>query len=383
MQNIDRIKIDNKELILIGTAHVSKKSIDLVNETIEKEKPDVVGVELCQSRYKALTDKKKWQNTKITQIIKEGNSYLFLTNLLLGVFQRKLGANLEIAPGSEMIAAIKKGKEQNAKIELLDRDVQITLKRAWSQAKMTEKVKLIYGLAEGLILAEEVDVKIIEEMKAKDMMSHMIEDLSKQMPGAKKVLIDERDCYLANKILSAEGKKIIAVVGAGHVEGIKKHLKKKKDISSLEKIPKKSKLLKTITYAIPVMVIGIMLAGFMFHKSPDIALSMIWYWILINGGLSAFAVLFALPHPLTVISVFIAAPFTSLNPTIGAGIIGGYVEAKTKEPKVSDFENLNQITTINGFWKNRISRILLVVSFANVGSSIATFIALPVILSLL
>ena len=162
MQNIDRIKIDDKELILIGTAHVSKKSIDLVNETIEKEKPDVVGVELCQSRYKSLTDKKKWQNTKITQIIKEGNSYLFLTNLLLGVFQRKLGANLEIAPGSEMIAAIKKGKEQNAKIELLDRDVQITLKRAWSQAKMTEKAKLIYGLAEGLILAEEVDVKIIE-----------------------------------------------------------------------------------------------------------------------------------------------------------------------------------------------------------------------------
>ncbi|MCK5177790.1 MAG: TraB family protein, partial [Candidatus Aenigmarchaeota archaeon] len=234
MNNIDRIKLKDKEIILVGTAHISKKSVELVNETIKKEKPDVVGVELCENRYKTLTDKKKWQNTKITQIIKEGKTYLFLTNLLLGIFQKRMGANVEVIPGAEMIEAINAAKKQKAKIALLDRDIQITLKRAWSKAKFTEKAKLFYGLMEGLIISEEVDEKTIEEMKAKDMMSHMVEELGKQMPDAKKVLIDERDIYIANKILDSKGKKIVAVVGAGHIKGIKKHLKKKQDIKQLE-----------------------------------------------------------------------------------------------------------------------------------------------------
>ena len=383
MNNIDRIKLKDKEIILVGTAHISKKSVELVNETIKKEKPDVVGVELCENRYKTLTDKKKWQNTKITQIIKEGKTYLFLTNLLLGIFQKRMGANVEVIPGAEMIEAINAAKKQKAKIALLDRDIQITLKRAWSKAKFTEKAKLFYGLMEGLIISEEVDEKTIEEMKAKDMMSHMVEELGQQMPDAKKVLIDERDIYIANKILASKEKKIVAVVGAGHIKGIKKHLKKKQDIKPLEKIPKKSKLLKTINYLIPAIVIGIILSGFAFGKSTDVALSMIWYWFIINGVLSALAVSFSLPHPLTIVAVFFAAPFTSLNPTIGAGIVGGYVEARLREPKVKDFESLNQLTSVGGFWKNRISRILLVVLFANIGSSIATFIALPYLLGLL
>jgi len=383
MKNIDRIKLKDRELILIGTAHISKKSIELVNETIKKEAPDVVGVELCQNRYNTLTDKKKWQNTKIIEIIKEGKAYLLLTNLILSIFQKKLGSKLDVLPGAEMIAAIKQAKKQNAKITMLDRDIQITLKRAWAKAKFREKAKIFYGLFEGLIITEEVDEKLIEEMKAKDMMTHMIDELGRQMPDAKKVLIDERDIYIANKILETKGKKIIAVVGAGHVAGIKKHLKKKQDIKCLEETPKKSKLLKTLNYAIPAIVIGLILAGFVFGKSIDVGISMLLYWFLINGCLTAFAVMFALPHPLTIISVFIAAPFTSLNPTIGAGIIGGYVEAKMRGPKVKDFENLNQLITVSGFWKNGISRILLIVVFANIGSSIATFIALPYLISLL
>ena len=382
MKNISRVKLRDKELILIGTAHVSKESMELVSKVIEQEKPDVVGVELCQKRYETLMSKKKWQDTKITKVIKQGKTYLFLANLILNIFQKKIGANVKMIPGAEMISAIKAGEKQKAKIELIDRDIQITLKRAWAKAKLIEKARLILGIIEGLMTADEIDEKIIEKMKTKDIMASMMEDLGKKMPCAKKVLIDERNIYITNKILTLKGNKIVAVIGTGHIEGIKKHLKKKQDIGYLEKTPQKSKMMKAFGYLIPVLVIGIMLAGFIFHKSPDILLSMFLYWFLINGCLSALAVLFLAAHPLTILSVFIAAPFTSLNPTIGAGIVGGYVEAKIREPKVKDFENLKQITTLKGFFKNRISKILLIVAFANIGSSIATFVALPYLIKM-
>ena len=382
MKNIDRIKLGNKELILIGTAHISKESAEFVSEVIKREKPDVVGVELCKKRYETLISKKKWRDTKITKVIKQGKTYLFLANLILGVFQKRIGANIKIIPGAEMISAIKAGEKQKAKIELIDRDIQITLKRAWAKARLAEKAKLIFGVIEGLIGADEIDKDTIEKMKAKDVMAHMMEDLGKKMPCAKKVLIDERDIYIANKILLLEGNKIVAVVGAGHIEGIKKHLRKKQNIKLLESVPQKSKLMKIFGYLIPAMVIGIMLAGFAFHRSSDVMLSMFLYWFLINGCFSALAVLFLAAHPVTILSVFLAAPFTSLNPTIGAGIVGGYVEARIREPKIKDFENLGKITTLKEFFRNRISKILLIVAFANFGSSIATFVALPYLIKI-
>lgn len=382
MKNVDRIKLGNKELILIGTAHISKESAELAGKIIEQENPDVVGVELCRKRYETLTNKKKWQDTKITKIIKQGKTYLFLANLILSVFQKRMGANIKIIPGAEMMSAIKEGEKQEAEIALIDRDIQITLKRAWAKARFIEKAKLIFGVIEGLAIGDEIDEEMVEEMKRKDVMANMMEDLGKKMPCAKKVLIDERDSYIANKIISLKGNKIVAVVGAGHIEGIKKHLRKKQDIKLLEAVPQKSKLMKALNYLIPALVIIILLAGFIFHRSPDILFSMFFYWFLINGCFSALAILFLLPHPLTILSVFIAAPFTSLNPTIGAGIVGGYVEAKIREPKVKDFESLGEIKTLKGFFKNRISKILLIVAFANLGSSVATFVALPYLIKI-
>jgi pheromone shutdown-related protein TraB len=320
---------------------------------------------------------------KITKIIKEGKTYLFLANLMLSIFQKRIGQSLKIKPGAEMIQAIKSGKELSAKIVLLDRDIQVTLKRAWKKMRFMEKCKLMWGLIPGLLQPEKINEEIIEQLKEKDMMTQMMEELGREIPSVKKVLIDERDIYIANKILEAPGKKIVAVVGAGHVEGIKKHLKKKENIIPLEKISKGSQWIKYVGYSIPIIFIGIIVCGFIHHNSVELTLTMLAYWFLINGSLSALGALLALGHPLTIISAFLSAPFTSLNPTIGAGIVAGLVEAKIREPKVKDFQDLNQIITIKGFYKNRVSRILLVAAFANIGSSIGTLAVLPCLISLI
>ncbi len=255
MENISRIQLENKELILIGTAHISKKSQELVDEIIKKEKPDIVAVELCKSRYDTLMNENKWQNTKITEIIKKRKTYLFLMNLILSVIQKKIGADIKILPGAEMLAAIKSAEKQKAKIALIDRDIQITLKRAWARARFMEKAELLSEIIEGLLLKDKIDEKTIEEIKGKDIIAHMMEDFGKKMPNAKKVLIDERNIYIANKILALEGKKIVAVIGVGHIDGVKEHLKDKQDIKYLEETPKKSKLIKAFSYSIPIIII--------------------------------------------------------------------------------------------------------------------------------
>ncbi|MCK5699292.1 MAG: TraB/GumN family protein [Candidatus Aenigmarchaeota archaeon] len=382
-KNVERIKLKDRQIILIGTAHVSKESTKLVNEIIDKETPDTVGVELCKKRYDTIRKKKKWEDTKITKIIKEGKTQLFLANLLLSSFQKRIGEDLKVKPGDEMIQAIKAGKKSSAKIVLLDRDIQVTLKRAWREMSITEKFKLMYSLMAGLIQPEEIEEEMIEQLKEKDVVTQMMEELGREIPSAKKVLIDERDIYIANKIRTSPGKKIVAVVGAGHIEGIKKHLKKKENIEPLEKIPQGSRWVKHIAYAIPLAFLGIIAWGFIHHKSVELTLTMLTYWFLINGILSALGAILALGHPLTILSAFIAAPFTSLNPTIGAGIVAGLVEAKIREPRVKDFQSLGEITTFTGFYKNRVSRILLVAALANLGSSIGTFVALPYLMSLL
>ena len=202
-KNVERIKLKDKQIILIGTAHVSKESTKLVNEVIDKESPDTVGVELCKKRYDSIRKKKKWEDTKITKIIKEGKTQLFLANLLLSSFQKRIGEDLKVKPGDEMIQAIKAGKKSSAKIVLLDRDIQVTLKRAWREMSITEKFKLTYSLMIGLIQPEEIEEEMVEQLKEKDVVTQMMEELGREIPSAKKVLIDERDIYIANKILAS------------------------------------------------------------------------------------------------------------------------------------------------------------------------------------
>ncbi|MEA3229367.1 MAG: TraB/GumN family protein [archaeon] len=385
-KNIDKININNKEIILIGTAHISKESTELVKKTIKKEKPDTVCIELCKSRYDAITKRKKWENTKITEIIKNKKTYLFLSSLLLSTFQKKMGKEVGIRPGNEMIEAVKAAKNDRININLVDRDIQITLKRAWKTMGIIERYKLMYSLFDGLFFSDQdINKAQIESMKDKDMLNGMLRELGKQIPNIKKVVIDERDSYIAKKISDTKGKKIIAVVGAGHVEGIKKNLKKSKepiDLKALEHIPDKKSITRYIGWSIPLIFAAIIAYGFIGHGT-EVTISLLYQWFLINGSLSAIGAMLALANPLTIIVAFIAAPITSLNPVLAAGWFAGLTEAKIREPCMKDFESLSEINSIFDFWKNRVTKILLIVVFANIGSSIGTFVALPYLASLL
>lgn len=384
-KDIKRIFIDNREIILVGTAHVSKKSKELVKEVIEKEKPDSVGVELCKQRFAILKDKTSWQKMKIVKVIKEKKAFLLLSNLLLSSFQKKTADRMGIEPGAEMIEAINISKKEKIDVELLDRDVQITLKRAWSYLYFFDKLKLIIALFSSMFIKEEIDEKKIEEMKNKNIINEMMAELAKNFPKIKQILIDERDSYITTKILDSNAKKMVVVLGAGHMQGVIKQLneKKKTNLDLIQKIKPKKPFLKIISYAIPVLFLSIIIYGF-FTSGTEFTLNLLLMWFLINGTLSALGCLIVFAHPLTILSAFIAAPFTSLNPMIAAGWVAGLVEATIKGPRVKDLDNIkNDITTVKGFVSNRFTKILLVVVFANLGSSIGTFIALPYLLYLL
>lgn len=384
LNQITRVKTGDREVLLLGTAHVSAESVELVEEAIEKEKPDIVAVELCDKRQKALADNKKWSETEINKVIKDGNTYLFLMQLLLANFQRRIGEDLGIRPGAEMLKAVEIAEKSGIRVALVDRDINVTLKRAFARMSLREKSKIFMDMISGAFGDEEVNEELLEKLKEKDIITELMEDLGREIPSAKDVLVDERDRYIANRILNLKAGKVLAVVGAGHVEGIRKILesgsRSKKElnneIKALEHIPSKRSRIKLIAYVIPAMFIAIVGYGFYAHGF-SLTLDLLWRWFLINGTLSAVGVLLAMGHPLSAITAFLAAPFTSLNPTIAAGWFAGITESWLRKPRVKDVEGLLRLNSLSDYWRNRVTRIFLVIAFANIGSSIGTFIALP------
>lgn len=377
--NTDRLTVEDKEIVLIGTAHVSKESADLVDQVIEEEKPDTVCVELCESRYKSITQKNRWQNTDLFKVIKEKKAFLLLLNLMLAYFQKKIGQKFGIKPGEEMIRAIRAAEASGAHIHLADRDVRITLSRTWRLMGLWTKMKLLAQFITSSGELEEISEEDIEEMKKKDVLEMVLSEIGKSMPEIRLVLIDERDRYLAHKIRTAPGKKIVAVVGAGHVPGIKRYWQEPIDMDLLDQIPPRGKLLGLLKWGIPVLIVGLIILGF-FTAGAAAGTDMIKLWILANAVLAGLGAAIALAHPLTILSAIVAAPLTSLNPMIAAGWVSGLVETFLGKPKVRDFENLPEdISSLKGFWKNKITRILLVVVFTNIGSSLGTFVAIPLI----
>jgi len=380
---VERTNLGQKEIILVGTAHVSKESIALVKETIEKEQPEAIGVELDFQRLHQLQQGKKWQQMDLGQIIKEGKTHLFLLNILLSNLQRQIGDDLGVKPGSEMLAAIEIAKEKKIPIALLDRDIRITLGRALNKMSLKEKAKLGYSIIGGFVgIGQKIDEKTIEQLKKKDMINALMQQLGKEMPSVKKVLVDERDIFIANRILQAKAKKIVAVVGAGHLEGIKKHLGRETNIQPLMKVEKKKNALSILKWVIPLTFAAFVIWG-IYSKGPTIAFNMLLMWFLINGTLSALGAALARAHPLSIIAAFLAAPITSLHPAIAAGWFAGIVELKMRAPKVQDFDDLPQINDVSSLASNRVTKILMVTAFANIGSTIGTVIALPYIASLL
>ena len=380
---IHTLDIDGKQITLLGTAHVSHESTRLVAEVIAREKPDTVCVELCESRFQSLRHKDSWQNMDIVKVIKQKKAFLLLANLLLASFQKRIAAKLDIRPGQEMIQAVESAEAVGAQVHLADRDIRTTLARAWRIMSPWNKIKLLAQLVFSLGSVDEISAEDVERMKQEDVLESLLSDIGRSLPVVRHVLIDERDQYLAHKIRTAPGQRIVAVVGAGHIPGIKNCINTETDLAALEQLPPPGRWFKWLKWIIPLGILALLLWGF-YHGGTEAGSHMLTWWLLANGLLAGLGALLALAHPLTVLTSVLAAPLTSLNPMIAAGWVSGLVEAFSRKPKVIDFENLqDDIHSFRGFWRNKITRILLVVVFTNLGSSAGTFIAIPLMVKVL
>jgi pheromone shutdown-related protein TraB len=370
------------EVILVGTAHVSKESVREVRETILREKPSYVALELCEPRFEAITDKRRWENTPITELIKGSKAYFLLGYSMLSAFERKLGEKTGVRPGDEMLAGIEAAKKVGAEVVLVDRPIAITLKRAWRLSSFREKMRILKEFLLSIFGAEEITAEAIEDLKRDDVLSEMMKELARIAPSAKRVLIDERDEYIAGKLKELD-KKTVAIVGKGHKAGIEKLLKsaKKTDFAALEEVPKKRFKWRWVFYVITGLTIGLLIASAL--KDPA-SIPHYWgVWIMLHVVMTAITGALSLAHPLSILAGAASSPITALLPTVGAGWVGGIVEAKLRKPTVSDFNQLRDLKGIREFWTNKFTHLLLVVSFINIGSMLASFVALPYLVGML
>ncbi len=373
--SVRTVHLGERQIYLVGTAHVSRESVSEVRQTIEALRPDVVCVELDEGRYQNLTDLSRWKKTNISEVIRKGKAMLLLSSLIMTSFQRRIGKKLGVIPGAELLEAVNAARDVDARVVLADRDIQITLKRTWSKFRLLDRIKVAGQLAASLFVSDEIDEKTIEELKQQEKLGDVLQLLADEFPSMKGGLIDERDIYLSQRIREAGGKRVVAVVGAGHVPGILTHLDEDQDLAPLDTVPPPSTAGKILKWGIPALIICLLAYGFITGNS-DQSLQSIYIWFFVHGVLSALGAAAALGHPLTVLSAFLASPLTSLNPMIAAGWVSGLVQALVKKPKVEDLENLPEaITSVKGFWTNPVCRILLVVAFSNLGSALGTFVA--------
>jgi len=366
----------DKEILLIGTAHISQESVALVEKVIKKEQPDCVCLELDEKRFKALTQKKKWQSLDLKQIIKSKQLSTLMINLLMASYQKKLGGQLGIQPGAELSGAAAMAKKHSIPIALCDRDVRVTLRRAWKSTSFFKKGYLLTTLITSLFDSTEISEEKLAEMKKKDVLSDLMDEMGAVLPDVKKVLIDERDIYLSEKIKTAEGKRLVAVVGAGHVAGIKRVLFEdhSTELEAISTIPPIAKIWKFIGWSIPALIIGSLVTIGVQKGAADAGANVL-YWILANGIPSAIGGVLALANPLTVIGAFAAAPITSLTPVIGAGYVAAFIQVMRTPPVVKEFETVgDDMGTVTGWWRNKLLRLFLVFLFTGLGSSVGTYI---------
>jgi len=374
-----RLQVGEREVILIGTAHISQASADLVQAMIETEKPDTVCVELCQTRYKTLLDPEAWKNMDIVQVIRQKRTFVLVLNLVLSSVQRRMAQEMNVKPGLEMQVAVDTAKAQGAEIATIDREVRTTLQRVWRLMGFWTKINLFSQMLASVFEKgeEEVSAEQIEALKEKGALEMLLQEMGEQLPSVKQRLIDERDLYMVQKIREAPGQKLLAVVGAGHVPGMLQHWHKPDiDLAELDTLPPPSPWKTLLQWLIPALIIALLIAGF-FRGEPDEALKRglegMGFWFLINGGLAGLGALLALAHPVTILVSIVSAPFTSLNPLIGVGYVAGLAEAWIRKPRVQDFESLPEaVMTVKGWWGNQVTRVLLVFFLTSLGSVLGT-----------
>lgn len=376
--DIHRISLDGRDFVLVGTAHISQDSVDTVRAVIEAEKPDTVCVELDEQRHRALSNPRHWESLNLVKVLRQGQAAFLLANLALASFQKRMGLQTGVKPGAELAAAADTAGKMGIDIQLVDREIRTTLLRAWRKAGFWKKMNLFSALLAGLFETQELNEEELAKLRQTDTLSAMLDEMSKILPTVKTILVDERDTFMAYHIRQSPGQKVVAIVGAAHLPGIIEKMGRKitaEEINLLSQVPEKTTLSKLIPWLIPAIVVGLFVYGFMAGNTEQLASAAV-AWILANGLLSALGALLALGHPLTILAAFVAAPITSLNPTIGAGFVTGIVQAVMAPPKVKDLENVAEdIAGLGGWWRNRLTRVLLVFLLSSLGSAAGTMVA--------
>ncbi|MBI5553577.1 MAG: TraB/GumN family protein [Candidatus Diapherotrites archaeon] len=386
--DVERIRVGESEIILVGTAHVSADSVELVRNVIAQEQPDSVGVELDLARLNQLKMGPQWRNLNLSQIMATGQVYLLLFHLLASSYQRSLGQKLGVMPGTEMLEAVRIAESANLSVVLLDRDVRVTMQRAMQNTGFIEKLRLLVFLLEGLFgKTEEISAQTVERLKETDVLNDLLAKLGSSFPSLKSVLVDERDAFIARRIQEFRGRKLVAVLGKGHLNGVKSLLEK--EVPALREIPRSRMqagmdlVKKTLLQS---LVAGIFL-GFLgyavFFKGIASALEIVWLMLLFNGGLAALGVLLARGHPLSALTALLAAPIGVIHPLLATGWFAGAMEARLRAPQVKDFEELGELNSLGDFSRNKVTSILLVVALANLGSMIGSVVVVPLVLSVL
>lgn len=377
-----QITVGAVQITLLGTAHVSPASARAVAALLEVGDYDAVAVELCASRQRAMLDPDALGKLDLFSVIRSGQVPMVAATLALGAFQQRLADQYGIEPGAEMRAAMNGALDRGATLALIDRDIGLTLGRAYKAVPWWQRMELIGGLFAGVLSKDKIDESEIEKLKEGDMLESTFNEFAEQSQALYTPMIDERDRYMAARLqqLVDEGSSqhILAVVGAGHLKGIAHYLgqgdKAPVDtLRELEQRPPKSLWPKVLPWVIVVVI----LAGFVFGftRNTELGLQMVLEWVLINGGLAAIGGIIALAHPLTILTAALAAPLTSLNPTIGVGFVAAAVELYMRKPQVGDFATLRRdVARLKGWWDNRVSRVLLVFLLTTLGSALGTYI---------
>ena len=379
-QNVHRLTLDSREIILIGTAHISRESADLVDRVITEEKPDVVCVELCKARFEAIKQKDKWQEMDIVKVIRENRTALLLSQLLMMSLQKKIAERFNINPGEDMLRAISRAAESGAEVVLADREIRITLLRTWRMMGLWSKMKFLSDMILSLFIGENITEENIEELKQHDVLDLALKSIGEKLPELKTTLIDERDQFLACSIRNSQGRKIVAVVGAGHIPGIIEKIGKEIDIDEINTIPPRSFWARFFGWGFSAAILSLFVAGF-FYSGGRTSIHMMLSWSVITAICATIGAMMLLAHPFTILASALSAPIATLHPLIATGWVAGLTEATFRKPQVRDFLDLkDDITTVKGFFRNRITRILILVVVVNLTTSIGTFVAIPVMM---
>lgn len=423
-KTVRRVELGDRSVLLVGTAHISPESIEEVRGLIESERPARVCVEIDEARWRSMSEGQNWASLDIGKVLREGKGFLLMANLALSGFQRRMGSEVGVKPGEEMIAAVDSAKALGIPYAFCDRDVQLTLKRAWGKSGLWNRSKLVASLASSAFSNERLTELEIEQLKERSELEEMMGELADYLPSVKEVLIDERDRYLASKIFLEARRPLepvaeapakpaspdvsaapdaapaadlgaappsrpaaLAVVGAGHLSGIEDWLRRLEagqaspDVSELEILPPPSIWGKVAGWGIPALIVGLIVAG-SFTSGIQASLGLLLRWVLWNGSLAAIGSALCLAHPLTILLSFVAAPIATLNPLVGVGLFAGVAEAFLRKPRVADFEGLGEdITSFKGFYRNRVTHVLLVFLLSSLGGMAGNFIALPFLAS--